>query len=227
MCVFMRRLLFLIAKSVGAGFMICLAAIVYLRCNNNIVGSALFAFGLLTICVWGMKLFTGFIGYLADKRNPYDAISYLWKCIVVWLGNFTGCALAASWYRCTEAYESIKPIVNGMVALKCQATLYSLGFLGILCGFLMHLAVHTWKQYKLAPLIRVCMVFLPVVVFILSGFEHSIADMAYVMLSSDVIMSRALIILVIVTLGNTAGGLYAAWLLNIIQKEKQEEKQEC
>ena len=45
-------------------------------------------------------------------------------------------------------------------------------------------------------------------VFILSGFEHSIADMFYFSLAGTVFQGRSLLFLLLVVLGNSLGGLF-------------------
>ena len=52
---------------------------------------------------------------------------------------------------------------------------------------------------------KVLIVFLPVMVFILSGFEHCIADMFYFSLAGDFSMTM-LKALVAITIGNSIGG---------------------
>ena len=52
---------------------------------------------------------------------------------------------------------------------------------------------------------KVFIVFLPVMVFILSGFEHCIADMFYFSLAGD-FSTTMLKALVAITIGNSIGG---------------------
>ena len=208
-----------ITKSVAAGFMICIAAIVYLRSSNPVIGAALFAFGLLTILIWHMGLFTGIIGYFAEQRTWSGILKHAGLCLLVWVGNFLGCAFLAHIYKDTSQWASIQQKADALVSMKCQSSVVSLIYLGVLCGVLMFLAVHTWKQYKLSPVSRVCMVFLPVMVFILSGFEHSIADMAYVMLSTTTNFFYPLVMLTFVSIGNIIGGVAACGVINFISKE--------
>ena len=63
-----------IKKPVCAGYLIGLFAEVYLRCENGLVGAALFGLGLLTICAFDLNLFTGVVGGSTVKKS----LPFLW-----------------------------------------------------------------------------------------------------------------------------------------------------
>ena len=69
------------------------------------------------------------------------------------------------------------------------------------CGILMYTAVAIYKE-KGSPL----GIFFCVPVFILSGFEHSIADMFYFFLAGEYSL-RGVGFILLVVLGNTVGGM--------------------
>lgn len=77
-----------IKRSVCAGYLIGLASEIYLRCKDARVGAVLFGLGLLTICAFKLKLFTGMIGE-----------SKLLKCIDILLYNAAGIAIAIAVLR--------------------------------------------------------------------------------------------------------------------------------
>ena len=60
----MKKYVDYLIKSIFAGIMIGIAGTVYLRVDNNIVGSFLFSIGLFVICMYGMILYSGKVGYL-------------------------------------------------------------------------------------------------------------------------------------------------------------------
>ena len=64
-----------------------------------------------------------------------------------------------------------------IVSVKVADDPVSLFILAIFCGMLMFTAVDAFKNDKLPAVCRPVMVFLCVMVFILSGFEHCIANM--------------------------------------------------
>ena len=73
---------------------------------------------------------------------------------------------------------------------------------GFFCGVLMYTAVWIYREKKTALGILFC-----IPVFILAGFEHSIADMFYFSLAG-LFKTRALVFLLLVVLGNSLGGLF-------------------
>lgn len=84
---------------------------------------------------------------------------------------------------------------------KVNDNLFSLFVLGIFCGFLMYASVEGYKTTK-NPLI----LFAGVCAFILSGFEHCIADMFYFSIAG-MWSVRAFLCLFVITLGNSFGGI--------------------
>ena len=183
-------------KAVMAGVAICIGAIVFLNVENRIVGAFLFSTGLYTICSQALNLYTGKVGYIVNSDKPLEYISFL---IIVWLGNFLGVlgsALAISSTRLNLISKA-----STLCEIKNADNLLSLFVLGIFCGLLMYAAVDGYKKTT-NPFI----LFLCVMTFILAGFEHSIADMAYYTLANMLDMN-ALIRLFIITLGNAVGGI--------------------
>ena len=73
---------------------------------------------------------------------------------------------------------------------------------GSFCGILMYAAVWIYREKKTALGILFC-----IPVFILSGFEHSIADMFYFALAG-LFNPRAFVFILLVVLGNSLGGLF-------------------
>ena len=84
----------------------------------------------------------------------------------------------------------------------------------VMCGVLMYLAVSTYKEGRGIVGILFC-----IPVFILSGFEHSIADMFYFAVSG-IVSLKAFGFLWTVIIGNAVGAL----ILPLLGKEKQNGK---
>ena len=77
----MKKYVDYLIKSIFAGIMIGIAGTVYLRVDNNIVGSFLFSIGLLVICMYGMNLYTGKIGYIF-----INSFNYIYELLVTIIG---------------------------------------------------------------------------------------------------------------------------------------------
>lgn len=88
----------------------------------------------------------------------------------------------------------------------------SIFILAVFCGLLMFIAADGYKTIT-NNVGKILAVFLPVVVFILSGFEHCVANMFYFTLA-QVWSGKAILWLMIMTLGNSAGGI----LIPILRK---------
>ena len=182
-----------------AGICIGLGGTVYLSVDNPVVGAALFSLGLLTILGYGFNLFTGKVGYILDN-NP----SYLSSLMLIWLGNLIGTSLIAVFLSFTRVYEKLYAKVEPIVNTKLDDNIISVLLLAIGCGICMFIAVDQYK--KRSSTIRALFVIFPVMVFILCSFEHCVANMFYFVLAGSFTL-KTLIYLLVMTVGNTIGGL--------------------
>lgn len=171
-----------------AGIAISIGCCVYLNCDVKWVGAILFSVGLLTVVAFGFDLYTGKIGYAVN--NPPR---YMIDILVIIVGNFIGCLLIGL----MMPYDAASSLVDGKLADEW----YRVIFKGVMCGMLMFIAVDFYKIHKSFLAIFFC-----VPVFILAGFEHSIADMFY-FCSAGVYTLDALVFIVLVIVGNAIGGM--------------------
>ena len=201
---FIKSNLKTLVLAIAAGFCIGIGGIVFLMQDSKLAGAFLFAIGLLTILVFKFNLFTGMIGYLTENLGKKNWI-YVLTVVVVWVGNFIGTACAALLAKATRLADGIVTKCDAMVLTKLSDSWYSLIILGIFCGILMFIAVDTYKKnIEKKDFLCVVATFMGVMVFILAGFEHSIADMFYFTLSGKVLESLGA--LGLITLGNAIGG---------------------
>ncbi len=190
--------------AIAAGFCIGIGGIVSLMQTDKLAGAFLFSVGLLTILIFKFNLFTGMVGYLSDRLFEKEW-GYLFTLLLVWIGNFLGTGLAAGLVRLTRVGNAIAAKNLSMVETKLADDWYSLLILGIFCGILMYIAVDTYKKNIGTKDFLCCIaVFMGVMVFILAGFEHSIADMFYFILSGKILNCFGA--LALITLGNAIGG---------------------
>ena len=192
-------------KAVGAGLLIGIGATVFLSCDSKIAGALFFCVGLFAICAFGLNLFTGKIGYsISNKDHP--------NCEVIWLGNLVGCILCCLPVRLAKPALAEKALL--LVLPKLDQQIWQTVVLGIFCGVLMYVAVDNYKNFQ-GDFGKVIGIILGVSVFILCGFEHSIADMCYCIYAVDSVETalRSLLFLVIVTVSNGAGSLLFRYLV--------------
>ncbi|MBR2374386.1 MAG: formate/nitrite transporter family protein [Lentisphaeria bacterium] len=192
-------------NAVLAGIFIGIAGTVCMAVPNPVIGAFLFGFGLLTIVSYGFKLYTGAIGYLAVQGR--NTPRYLWELLLIWLGNLAGCFAVGQLVRRTRSFPAFGERIANVCAAKLGDSFTSWLILSFFCGILMYVAVESFKRKdELAPNIRVVILFLCVAIFILSGFEHCIANMYYFS-AGDVWSWKALGTIGVMTLGNSLGGM--------------------
>lgn len=191
-------------KAAAAGITIGIGGAVYLTLENRVIGAVLFGVGLYTIVLNGLFLYTGKVGYLISAK---DKKAYILQLIFTWLGNFAGTALAAAAISATRI-RNLGRTAEVICKTKLADTPHSILILAVFCGILMYAAVDGFRE-KGNPLI----LFFCVTVFILCGFEHCIANMFYFSLAGAWSL-RAIIYLLLMTLGNSVGGI----LLPLVKK---------
>jgi len=195
-------------NAVLSGIFIGIAGTVCLACTSSVLGAFLFSFGLLMILCNGFKLFTGAVGYLAVQKKS-GILPYLMTLIIIWLGNLAGCYLVGAAIRMTRSATTLNIVSKAETLCRAKAadSPASLLILAFFCGILMYLAVDTFKRQEVAPVIRLITVILCVSVFILSGFEHCIANMYYFSVAGAWNL-QVLLLILLMTLGNSLGGMF-------------------
>lgn len=206
----MKKYLDYLIKSIFAGIMIGIAGTVYLRVDNNIVGAFLFSIGLLVICMYGMNLYTGKIGYILINK-----LNYIYELLITILGNFIGTFLVARLVLLTR-FKSVSDKAVDLVNLKLSDNLLSIFILAMLCGILMYIAVNNYKKIN-NEIGKYSCIFMCVMVFILSGFEHSIANMYYISVA-NLLSLKSLLYIFIMILGNSVGSILIALYYNRFYK---------
>lgn len=197
-------------SAILGGMLIAMGGTVYLSQSNPVVGSFLFAIGLFTIVVFQLQLYTGKIGYL-----PFQKPVYLIELALTWLGNLVGTGLVAWMVRSSRIYGGIAEKVAGIVDTKLADGFLSIFLLAVFCGMLMFIAVDVFRNVQGSTL-RFIGVFVPVMVFILSGFEHVVANMFYFSLAG-VWSGHCLLSVVVMTLGNSVGGMLIPLYLKVFR----------
>lgn len=195
------------------GFAIGLGGTVYLSCENKYLGAFLFGTGLFIILTFNFSLFTGKVGYLIVNK-----ISYILKLAVVWVGNLIGTVIMGVMILHTRISPEIVQKAEDICKIKFSDNLISIFILAFFCGILMFIAAEGYKRI-LNPLGQILVIFLPVVLFILSGYEHCIANMFYFTVSENWSF-KTLIYLLVMTLGNSFGGMFIPFLKTFTVNEQ-------
>lgn len=203
-----------IKLSILSGLMICVGGTIYLSCMAKgwaPFGAVLFAAGLYTICVYGFNLYTGKVGYIAYH---FKDINYIKLVILILAFNLLTTYLLGM--IAAYAFPCIVEPAKKIYAAKLSAPALRLFITGIFCGLLMFLAVDIWKKNSYFG----CFIYIPV--FILSGFDHSIANSFYNGVANgfkDAFTVQNLIVVLTVIAGNAIGGMLVPLLTRTWKKD--------
>ncbi|MCF0137865.1 MAG: formate/nitrite transporter family protein [Oscillospiraceae bacterium] len=193
---------------IRSAVVISIGCSVFLACENRVIGAVLFSVALITICLKGYNLYTGRIGFIPEKHSREDVSSLLLGL----LGNVIGSLLFGLLIR--SALANLGETALTLCTAKLTQTAYSTLVRGFFCGILMYIAVSTFREKNTLAGVLFC-----VPVFILSGFEHSIADMVYFAMAG-IISPDAFVFILLVLLGNTLGAMLLPVLGMVGRKDK-------
>lgn len=152
-----------IYRSLLAGILIGLGVIINLQSKNPALGALLFSFGLLTIIHMQLCLYTGKIGF-------YKNINDIQELLIILLFNCCGIALTVGLYALGN--PTFCDIISAAAATKFTKNILTLFINGYFCGILIHFAVKNK--------VTILTIF-AVMIFILIGAEHCIADFPYLL----------------------------------------------
>lgn len=201
---------------------------------NKVCAAFVFCGGLSMVLVAGSELFTGnclLIMPLMDKKVKLCGV--IKNLVIVYIGNFIGSLIISF----VSVYSGVldafsENAVNSAVA-KTSLSFGEALLRGILCNILVCIAV--WMSFssdKTAD--KIIAVIFPVSLFVLCGFEHSIANMFFIptgMLLNHRINGADLSItvfdfiiknLIPVTIGNIIGGSFVGAVYYFVFSEKRE-----
>ncbi|MGL4999688.1 formate/nitrite transporter family protein [Cetobacterium sp.] len=215
---------------VMGGIYIALAALGNLIANFTIgggagkfVGATVFPTGLMLVVLVGGSLFTGdCLGLLAFTKGKVEKTTYVRNLGAVWLGNFLGSIFIAYTTYLAGNYSSsdFSTYVVGVAQHKVHLTFIEAVASGFLCNILVAIAV--WFALAAKDLAgKILAIWFPIMLFILGGFQHVVANMYYVsmgkiLMSSSYSLTEMGIHLLAVTLGNFISG---ALFLPLIYKK--------
>ncbi|MDD2309587.1 MAG: formate/nitrite transporter family protein [Desulfuromonadaceae bacterium] len=146
------------------------------------LGGSLFSVGLMLVVVCGAELFTGnslLAGAALHGEISWRNLAKNWTIVLV--GNFVG-ALFFAWLLFeTRLWEQGSVAENAIriATVKCQLSFTTAFVRGILCNWLVCLAVFMATAARdITGKLLAC--YVPIMTFVASGFEHSIANMYYI-----------------------------------------------
>lgn len=165
----------LIRMAIAAGFAIGLAGYVYLTLHD-LSGAVLFAFGLLTVVNYKLKLFTSVAGFIHHNEFPH--------LLLILCFNILGCLLVALLSR--AAAHPLNETAQLIIGERLNNGALNSGLLSIGCGVIMTISVTFAYRGNIIPLL------FGVPIFIKCGFPHCMADAFYLCsCSTDYLLAHA------------------------------------
>ncbi len=151
---------------------------------GKLIQGITFTPGLIFVLLAGGELFTGnnlmAIAFF-DKKISLKSLLKSW--LIVYLGNFVGSLFVAFLIYKSGQWQMADNLLAARVILianqKVNLTFSEGLILGIFCNFLVCLGV--WMAFGAKDYVgKVVSAIFPVVAFVVSGFEHSVANMYYI-----------------------------------------------
>lgn len=194
---------------------------------QRVLGGAVFSVGLMLVVLCGAELFTGnnlISVALCSKKVSIMHVLRSW--IVVWIGNFAGSLLLALLFWATNlwgvpgAMNAVGDRVVAIANLKAGLDWVQVLSRGILCNILVCLAV--WMSISSKEAVgKILAIFFPIMAFVASGFEHSIANMYFIPvglfidggLTATLTWAGAFHNILWATIGNMIGGVIFVGIL--------------
>lgn len=195
-------------KAVMGGICIGIGGAAYLSIGNPIVGSLIFSIGLLLICMNGFRLFTGSISYVRLETGSIANV------LVILVGNIVG-----AWFIGLIFYMSRPDMLNHAADI-CFNKLdegWRIMPLAFMCNVLIFFAVDTFERYTNSYFIRVFTLILCVMTFILSGYEHCIANVFYFS-SVQLFDAKVFAYLLLNVIFNAVGGICIYKVIRLMKR---------
>jgi len=197
----------------------------------KLIGGAVFSVGLMLVVIAGAELFTGnnliFLSVL-DRQVTVRRLLRNWT--IVYFANFVGSLLLVLLMYWSGLWKTNGGLVGasalGIANGKVNLTFLQAFARGVLCNWLVCLAV--WMAVSASTVVgKVWAIFFPIMAFVASGFEHSVANMFFIPMGlvlkgqtaivtaagladklSHLTIGGMVMNLIPVTLGNIVGGAF-------------------
>jgi formate/nitrite transporter len=187
--------MFLLA--VLAGMFIGMAAVAATAANVTLisgVGAFVFPGGLAMVLIAGSELFTGNnLIIIPVLQGEVSVGGMLKNWVVVYVGNFVGSVLVAAIAVYGGVMNKFGAAAIATATAKCSLDFSSALLKGVGCNFLVCIAV--WMSFAAKDVAgKIIGLYLPIMMFVIAGFEHSVANMCYIplgLLANDTMTAAA------------------------------------
>lgn len=180
-----------VRQGILSGILVGMGVVINTISEDKYIGAMLFSLALLTIIHCGLKLYTGRIGFAGTVPAKDLAIMLA--------GNLVG-VLIPTLLVASQKKEVMEKLIE-VSAKKFSNTFPAMFIFGCFCGVLMFVAVYC----KNTVITVFC-----IMMFILAGYEHCIADFPYLVLNLSVVN---ILKFICVVAGNSVGSIITHYLV--------------
>lgn len=149
----------------------------------KLIAGIVFPIGLMFVVICGAELFTGnCLLSVAYAERRISIIDLLKNLLIVFIGNYIGAVFITLLIYFSGAFSLNDAALGGYI-LKVAYKKSTMGFgkafaSGVLCNVLVCLSV--WGSYASKDIVgKIFMAFFPIMAFVITGFEHCVANMYY------------------------------------------------
>lgn len=180
---------------------------------GKFIGALVFPTGLMLVVLVGGSLFTGdSLGFLALTKGKVTTSRFLKNIVGVWIGNFIGSVFIAyvTYLGGNYSEKEFASFVVGVAEHKVHLSFITAIASGFLCNILVALGV--WFALAAKEIAgKILAIWFPIMLFILCGFQHVVANMYYVSIgkilsTSSYTVQEIAIHFLAVTIGNFLSG---------------------
>jgi formate/nitrite transporter len=218
--------------AIFAGIFIALAGVLSTLASFSItnysvaklLSGLVFPIGLILVILMKTELFTGNSLLIIPVLTKDIKIKQLLKnWFIVYLGNLVGALIISLLIVNTPLRNTLSEAFIKITNTKISFSIKESIILGVLCNFLVCLAVFLASNAK-TTLEKIAVIILPIFTFVALSFEHSVANMSYLSIGylvSDSITIGSILLknLLPVTLGNVLGGMLLGVSIWYLRKE--------
>ncbi len=150
----------------------------------RIAGACVFPGGLAMVIIAGSELFTGNnLMIIAVLKREISLMQMLRNWGLVYIGNFIGALLIAALVvysgQLSMFSSALAQTTINVAGAKTAMEFHEAFFKGVLCNILVCTAV--WMSFATKSAAgKFLAIFMPIMMFVLCGFEHSVANMYYI-----------------------------------------------
>lgn len=196
-----------------AGFFIGLGGLAYVVSKNGIgelgqlVGALCFPIGLFMVCLFGVNLYTGKIGYAFNKEvNQFKALDFLIMLVSNLIGAMSiGLISYLMFINNQSMLDTAKAVAASRTVDQNVGGLFGAFFKSMVCGMCVYIAVNLFKKCNNYAE-KFLVVLIPIFLFVYTGMNHCIADFYYISFGLSFDIQNFLFILIPIV-GNSVGAI--------------------